>query len=46
MMKQIKNNKPRRHQMLFDTTLPFRAKVEKSAVCYNRKTKHKKDLDD
>jgi hypothetical protein len=41
-----KPNKIRRHYALFDPNLPFKAKVEVSKVAYNRKKKHKKDLND
>ena len=34
--------KVRRHRMLFDTTLPFRARVEADRTRYTRKIKHKK----
>jgi hypothetical protein len=33
----------RRHQALFDSALPFRAKVERDRTKYTRKAKHRKD---
>lgn len=38
--------KIRRHQALFDSNLPFQAKVEKSKIAYCRKSKHKKEYHD
>ena len=33
----------RKHIVLFNKDLPFRAKVERDKTKYSRKTKHKKD---
>ena len=41
-MKQEPKFKVRGHKALFDNSLPFRNKVEKSKKDYTRKLKHKK----
>lgn len=46
-MKKTKKMKMniRRHQALFNSDLPFRAKVERDRTKYTRKAKHRKDAE-